>query len=355
MPKVLIVTPNGLDEPGGIARQMRYLMNAFALTRPEISVSAAAARPSRSRYLSHLSTVLGFARILWTCIADDVDVVHINMASKGSTFRKLIMLYACKLVGCGVVIHLHGSGFRDFFGRLPNFAAAWVARGFRAADAVVFLDESWRPYALEQFGVQADKIYIIENGVPLPTALATPANEVSNIVFVGEVGERKGVDVLVAALEKVHRQGHAFSACIIGGGQTHPYSSPVLQNSGKLTFAGPLGQEEVWQALVKSDLFVLPSRRENQPVAILEAMAHRLPIVSTAVSGVPRLVEHGTTGLLVEPGNVDELVAALIHLISSPEQRISMGRAGRERVERRYSISLAAAAFSDLYVKVCGR
>jgi glycosyltransferase involved in cell wall biosynthesis len=98
-----------------------------------------------------------------------------------------------------------------------------------------------------------------------------------------------------------------------------------------------------------ADLLVLPSRAENQPVAILEAMARGLPVVSTRIGGIPQQVLDGETGLLVEPDDVAQLAQALADLILSPERRAAYGQAGLRRFEAHFSVAACAERFAELY------
>jgi len=87
-------------------------------------------------------------------------------------------------------------------------------------------------------------------------------------------------------------------------------------------------------ALDKSQIFVMPSRSEGMPVALLEAMAHGLAIVATRVGGIPEVVDHGVDALLVEPRDSAALALALRELLADPELRNRLGRAARARAER---------------------
>ena len=100
---------------------------------------------------------------------------------------------------------------------------------------------------------------------------------------------------------------------------------------------------------------MLASRAENQPLAILEAMARSLPVVATNVGAIPEQVIDGETGLLVEPGDAVALAAALATLLRSPELRARYGEAGLKRFAALYSISSCAERFAALYRSLRGR
>jgi glycosyltransferase involved in cell wall biosynthesis len=101
--------------------------------------------------------------------------------------------------------------------------------------------------------------------------------------------------------------------------------------------------------LADSDIFVLPSLVENQPVSILEAMAHALPVVATPVGGIPEQVVDGETGMLVPPADAGALAGALERLCADPERRRAMGERGLERWRRDYSLEATAAKLIGLY------
>jgi glycosyltransferase involved in cell wall biosynthesis len=122
---------------------------------------------------------------------------------------------------------------------------------------------------------------------------------------------------------------------------------------GIVTFVGH--QDDVAGALAETDLFVLPSRSESFPNALLEAMAAGVPVVASAVGGVLELVEHGRTGTLIPPGNAQALADSLCGLVAEPSRGIAMARAARAHVATAYSFDRMVAGFDALYQDQLGR
>lgn len=104
--------------------------------------------------------------------------------------------------------------------------------------------------------------------------------------------------------------------------------------------------------LEKATIFILPSYHENLPVAILDAMAMGLPIVSTPVAGIPEIVEDGCNGFLVQPGDFQSLADRIVRLARDPELRMAMGQANVEKYCRQYHPKVFAARIEQLYYKV---
>jgi glycosyltransferase involved in cell wall biosynthesis len=101
--------------------------------------------------------------------------------------------------------------------------------------------------------------------------------------------------------------------------------------------------------IAANDVLVLPSLSEARPRVIIEAMCLGRPVVATAVGGVPVMVQHGETGLLVQPDNATELAAALDRLVISPDNRARMGKAGQEFALRFFHPERTVARYVDLY------
>ena len=110
---------------------------------------------------------------------------------------------------------------------------------------------------------------------------------------------------------------------------------------------------DVAQLLSACDIFALASDWEGVPVAVIEAMAARLPVVATAVGGVAELVEADVTGILAPPGDAEALAGAMVDLAGDPERRRSMGERGRLRAER-FDASVMVASYARLFERLCG-
>ena len=118
----------------------------------------------------------------------------------------------------------------------------------------------------------------------------------------------------------------------------------------RIRFLGHLPEAEVADLIRSSSILVLPSRAyENQPLAILEAMAAGVPVVASAHSGIPELVEHEGTGLLVAPDDAGALGAALGRLLNDPTAAAEMGSAGRRRAETLFSAGAHLDRLNSLY------
>jgi glycosyltransferase involved in cell wall biosynthesis len=116
---------------------------------------------------------------------------------------------------------------------------------------------------------------------------------------------------------------------------------------------GPLVPDRVAAELRAAAVAVLPALWwENCPMAVLEAAAHGVPVVASAVGGVPELVDDGRTGLLVPPGDVAALAGALTRLVSDPAEADRMGRAGWARMRSRHDPAAHVAALQDVYRRV---
>jgi glycosyltransferase involved in cell wall biosynthesis len=350
--RVAIVIPESLSGRGGIVREMTYLTRHFDAYIPDIKTSIHRSRYSDRPILKHLTAPLALAAFAVACVLRRVDVVHINIAPRGSTWRKMFYQAVAAMLGKATVLHLHGSGYDQFYAGLPPARQAAIRSFFARASASVALSGHWRRFMLSQLQLPPAKVVEIANGVPAVDGLTARApNPVTSIVFLGEVGHRKGVDTLIDALGHLSATGLAWTATIGGNGDLEAARAhaQTVGVADRVTFLGWVGEAKVDELLRAADLLVLPSRAENQPVAILEAMAHAVPVVATLVGGIPEQVLDGKTGLLVEPSNPDQLAKALETLVRSPELRVVFGKAGQARFEELYSVASCAERFAELY------
>ena len=176
------------------------------------------------------------------------------------------------------------------------------------------------------------------------------------ILFLGRVGDRKGVPDLLCALGSSELRGLDWRATIAGDGDRgdadlERYRAMAAERhiGDRVSFPGWVDPGEVHRLLGDADVFVLPSHSENLPVALLEAMSAGLPIVATAVGAIPEAARPGREAVINEAGNVGALTEALAALLRDACLRSTLGRAALARYGAGYSVAAYAKSLLALY------
>lgn len=203
---------------------------------------------------------------------------------------------------------------------------------------------------LAEEGLPSGAIRVIPNGLDLDRFSPRPrTGTIRTIVTVANLRPEKCHDVLIKAFARLDPAGLRLK--IVGDGPCRPALERLAHAESADTRIEFLGhREDVADLLASADLFVLPSRSEAFPNAVLEAMAAGVPVIASAVGGVVDLIEDGTTGLLVPPGDPDALRAAIERLVARPTLAASLGASGQRHVRDRYSFDRMVAGFEHLFL-----
>ncbi len=339
--QVTMVSPAGIEHPdGGITQLLSYFIRGIqGDDRIDVDVYVTRARSgSIAKHLSSLNRLLQFRRHLRR---RQTQIVHLHVAPRGSTWRKMLFATVAKRAGCKIVLHLHGSGYDKFYEGQPAFLRARIRGFFRAADGVIALGEQWRAFVADILGVAQHQIHAINNGVPVEQADAeacAPAKP-PVILFAGAVGQRKGVDTLIESLGKLPSKNWRCDIC--GDGDLEHYKDLRRRHGlteDEVRFVGWQSEADLRRRMCQAYMFVLPSRAENQPVAIIEAMAYGLPAISTNIGDIPNQVIDGETGFIVEPTDARSLTDRIHRILEDFHLRTRMGQAGRRRFEQEFSL-----------------
>jgi glycosyltransferase involved in cell wall biosynthesis len=277
------------------------------------------------------------------------------MAYGGSALRKLVLLRVAGFLGVPTILHLHGSEFAVFAERLsPRLRAMLVASMTRAARIVV-IGSFWRQFLMEGLGIEEAKVVVVPNGVPLPvTPPPSPADSPCRIVYLGALGRRKGTSDLLRALATPRLKDLRWEAVIAGNGEVNAFraEAAALGIADRVHFTGWIGPEDAQALLTSAGIFVLPSYNEGLPVAVLEAMATGVCVVTTRVGAIPDLGIDGESGFLVDPGDVENLTDRLATLVGDAGLRCRFGHNGRLRIESGFTIGSTAGRLAALYREV---
>jgi sugar transferase (PEP-CTERM/EpsH1 system associated) len=268
----------------------------------------------------------------------------------------------------GVRARVHGEHGRDIDdpdGTVRRYQ--WMRRIYRPfVHRYVALSGDLSSYLQDRVGVPPGRVAQIINGVDIdrfrPSGsgrqpLAGSAFDAPGLFVVGTVGRMMTVKAqpllaraFVRAIELAPWLSSRLRLVMVGDGPLRAEAEQVLVEGGLRELAWLPGERaDVPDVMRGLDAFVLPSLAEGISNTILEAMASGLPVLATRVGGNHELVAEGTTGLLVNAGDVDALAQGLIALASDPAAAAALGLAGRQRVQARFSLPSMVAAYQSLY------
>lgn len=265
------------------------------------------------------------------------------------------------ITGLPMTHHVHSPTLRDTTNTWANRANALVERtSLLRVAALIPVSDSLAHYLADQ-GYPARRIFTVPNGVAA-SDLHT-SREMYDDLKLGMVAlfrPRKGVEVLLQAMSLMIRRGQLVRLMAIGDFEDRDYQCQVLALTEQLGLSDYVHwcgfQADVLQELTGVDALVLPSLfGEGMPMVVLEAMAVGLPIVASAVEGVPEVVRDGQDGLLVPPNDIEALAAALLRLLDDRPAARSMGDSARRRQRDTYSDTAMTAGVSRIYDRLLGR
>lgn len=236
------------------------------------------------------------------------------------------------------------------------------------ADVVTCCSDAVRRSVGSRFGGDSRRYLTIHNGVSIERFQAQMPLDAASIGLQGDgplIGTvcrleepTKGLSVLLNAMALLKKSSGnlPFRLLVVGDGPARADLQQLCIQLGlaqEVAFSG--GRQDVDRILPMLSLFVLPSLSEGFGIAIVEAMAAGLPVVASAVGGIPEIVLHGKTGLLVPPGNAAALAQAVDQCMSDPQLRRSFGLKGREIARERFSLQAAVRRHEELYARYAAR
>jgi glycogen(starch) synthase len=247
---------------------------------------------------------------------------------------------------------------------------AWLRAGYRAADRVVATDHGMVDEVVSLLGVEREKVVVLPNGVDIDELkqLVSPAvqrelterwsipsarsNDITGI-SVGRMEANKGFEHLLRALALVKWEpGAHWRWFFVGEGSLLRHLQEVAHTLGlgeHVVFTGKLDETELHSLYASCNLFVHPTLYEGSSLVTLEAMAHALPVVASAVGGIPDKVEDGNTGFLVQPGDEQALALKIAWMAVHPHERAEMGHRGADRAAEWFSWQTVAAQTEELF------
>lgn len=329
-----------------LRRPVRYFglllrLAASSWTRPRFLLATLALFPKSV----HLARVLE---------REGIRHVHAQFGSHPGTAAFVISTLAETTYS--VTLHAHDLFVRSY--------SPFLGAKLRHADFVRVISSFNRRTVAARFPrVPLDRVHVVHVGVRTREYAtpgeesATPEPSAPRILCVAALRDYKGLPVLVDACARLRDEGLAFRVELVGEGPMRAAIEERIARSGlqrHVRLLGALPQEAVTALLRRRPIFVLPSVvlrsgwMEGIPVALMEAMAAGAAAIASRLSGIPELVEHERTGLLVEPGSAGELAAAIRRLATDPAFARRLGESGRAKVRAEFELGTCARRLLEL-------
>lgn len=366
--RILVLSDVPPAAVGGAEVQARQLALRWAAAGHDVTVAGFANRPCvdgnlrviriptlrQARWLRAASYLIVTVCLLWRR-RRQYDLIYCRFLKEhafAASVAKIIFKLPQPVVACPESAAFEGDASQ--ISRSP-LRGVWT-RVLGAGVSTINMISGRIEQQILTLGLGGLRISRIPNGVTIPTRarVSRPERDAMplRLLFVGRLVEEKGLDTLIDALALLVKGGRAVSLRLVGDGPLRTMIENHVRQSALddcVTLVGALPPDAVADELCEADLFVLPSRCEGLPVALLEAIAHGLPAVATRVSGSEEIIDD-SIGWLVPADDLRALAGAIEKAIDRGRVGLrAMGERAREKAVREYDIDDVARRYTDLF------
>lgn len=295
--------------------------------------------------------ILYFFRSLLSFIVflQKASLVHVHLSAPMSAKRKFPFIMLAKLFKIPILVHFHAfsaeSTIDKKYSKLYNTI-------FRMANTIIVLSESWKQGLITDLNISSNKIEVLYN--PCPKILLNKnIIKINTILYAGTLESRKGYRDLINAFATIVKLYPEWNLVLAGNGEINEGKelSKQLCIENKVDFKGWVSGEEKERLFREANIFCLPSYAEGFPMAVLDAWAYGLPVITTPVGGIPDVAKEGINMLLFKPGDIKTLSEKLIKMISDKSLRDTISDASVSFSSNEFSLHSIVSQLNTIYKK----
>jgi glycosyltransferase involved in cell wall biosynthesis len=317
-----------------------------------------------SRHIFRIKRFIDFFRTLRN---KSYDFLHIHTPFSASFPGTVVFMAIARLTGTKILLHIHGTDWDACYEDRSLLTKLVFGMGFRMPQQIIVLYNTWR-ININRL-VPGAKVHAIANCLedvipPDPDLVKTIRpelgmdNENFFVLTVGFVGPRKGYLDILDAVPQVVQSDDSVRFVFVGGEERPGENYPVLSSIKNknldrwVLVTGEVHRSNIPLYFAAADVFLLPSREEGMPIAILEAMRAGLPIITTTVGGIPEMIKDGTSGILIEPENPQKIAEALLTLMNNKVLREELASGARAVFETKFETRVCISELETIYESI---
>jgi glycosyltransferase involved in cell wall biosynthesis len=303
--------------------------------------------------------ILRVFKMVWYFLKQgSFDLVHTH-----GYFADIIGIPASRMLGIPHMSTCHGFIFNDLALQIYNSLDIFL---LRLSDRVIAVSDEIKE-DLIRFGVARSRISVIQNALGIKSQCAGTFLEERErtrreyhidsdqivLGYIGRFSQEKGLSYFIDGLARLKNQGFSVRAMLIGDGPLRSQIEVLALQHGVRDLTIFTGfQGDVSKFMPAMDIFVLPSLSEGTPMVLLEAMGSGIPVVASAVGGIPRILESGVNGILVPPRQPEEIAAAVAQIVENKMLSTRLSKMARETVEKSFNVHQWVRKIESEYTKV---
>lgn len=340
--------------PGGIRTVMLALKNSKLGEEYGLDIIPTSSKTHRIR-----TFLRGFRKLRGLIRQGSCDCVHIHMSENASVYRTAIIIRWIKSHSCSrVIVQSHGGSVQSFFARCPRYAKEWLLDSLEDADLIVTLTPGWERWWREL--LPNAQYVVVPNAVSQPTLVNNRSasdqrkKDGASVLFMGQLGERKGTYLLISAIPTVLAKHPDTKFTFAGNGEIDQCTDYArrLDVADSCMFIGWADAKKKDALLKDASMLVLPSKEESFGIVLLEAMSYGVPVVCSDGGFMHEVVDDGKDGIVFPTGNGKALSEAICALLDAPEVACAMGAAGRLKVGESYTLPVVTEVWERVYTEV---
>lgn len=350
---IVIASPGGEEGRGGMGAVTQLMAQQFRSRYPESPVTVIDPRGHGSIAETPHQTMRALMQ-LRAAAKRGANVLHLQVSERSSFLRKGLLALAGRRLGMTVILHHHGAELIPFYRNAAKGMQYYVRQVVGLADVNIVLGHIWSRFLIDELGAPSQKVIVLRNGVPDLAAMVSrdpsPGYRI-RLLSLAQLCERKGTGEILRALSELKTRGLEVEAVLAGGGAIEKYKTLAseLGVSAQVVFTGWIERAEVERQLSVADIFILPSDNEGLPMAIIEALSLKLPVIATPVGAIPEVLQDGCDCKLIPPHDPRALADAIAELASDRKLMCAIGEAGRRTYDAELTIDIFTRRLWDIY------
>lgn len=295
----------------------------------------------------HKLLVAAKALLKYVTVVSKCDIVHVNMASDVSIYRKMIFIQIASLCKKKIIIHQHGGHIEEFYYEKCNDSQRRkIQKVLNKACKMLVI----APYLKDIFAdiIDEEKILVFPDAIKIPPEYEKDYSG-QKILFLGRLCKEKGIGELIDAVSELRKSYPGLQLYLGGSWVDEDLKKKADSYSEWICQLGWIDKEKKEKYLKECNIFALPSYFEGQSVALLEGMVYGCACVASDVGGIPQMLIHEENGLLVPVKDTKAIQEVIGRLLTDINLQRTYGMAARQKIEKEFNLDINVKELVQIY------